>query len=596
MNQVLYPNVWGKSALFSYSGLEGECTMFGAMVGQLMQDQLGMRLDKTVELYILPRTSRLRHIVVASDLIEGVLYSRVSQGPATTTVTCEMHTELFYENPYAILALNQNTFVGYGPKALSFPVCRSDFAEELPAEGGKLFRMGDRFYAYFTRERGEMEYVFSVARADTAEKAIADAKAGLEADVPAIAQARRAYFEKVPVVDGLTEVQQRTLAKAFSIMKGQVNSPEGVLTCRYTTPDRIPHQKMWLWDSAFHSIGNIYLDPELAHETLYAVLLGQREDGMIFHSMDPSGGKIDRTQPPILAWAYWKLYKKTGRIEWVEEAFPILEGYLDWNFKNRDQNQNLLLEWFTDPEQPTCRCGESGMDNTPRFDTDAVLEAIDFSCFMANEMRCMSAMARLLNKPEAAAKYADLYQRMGDKINDCLYDEQDGRYYDRELETGKFSRIPTVSSFLPLFAGICPPDRAKKLAADLMNPATFGLKHMVPTVAADHKDFSIDYWRGTTWICYNYLIEQGCRENGFTELADRIVDATVDMVSHWYGRAGCIFEVYDPKGVLCPTELDRKGPSPNPTYINSKLQIVQDFGWSSTLYTAMIMERKERNK
>ncbi len=593
MNQTRYPNVWGRGALFSYSGLEGECTMFGTMVGQLMQDQLGMRLDKTMEVYILPRTSRCVTTVVASDLIEGKLYCRDCLRPGSPSIL--MTGTTFYENPFSFLALNQNTLVGFGPKALSSPFCRSDFAQELPCEDGKLFQRDHNFYAFCVAE-DEVNFTFSIARAASAEKAIADAKAGLLADIPAIAEQRRAYFEKVPVVEGLTDVQQRTMAKAFSIMKGQVNSPEGVLTCRYTTPDRIPHTKMWLWDSAFHSIGNVYLDPELAHETLYAVLLGQREDGMIFHSMEPTGGKIDRTQPPILAWAYWKLYKKTGRLDWVEEAFPILEGYLDWNFKNRDRNQNLLLEWFTDPEQPDCRCGESGMDNTPRFDTDAILEAIDFSCFMANEMRCMSAMAKALGKPEAAAKYADLYQKMGDKINDCLYDEKDGRYYDRELETGVFSRIPTVSSFLPLFAGICPPDRAQKLAADLRNPETFGLPHMVPTVAKNHEAFSIDYWRGTTWICYNYLIEQGCRENGFTDIADRIVDATVDMVSHWYGRAGCIFEVYDPKGVLCPTELDRKGPSPNPTYINSKLQIVQDFGWSSTLYVAMIMERNERNK
>ena len=593
MSQVLYPNVWGRAALFSYSGLEGECTMFGTMVGQLMQDQLGMRLDKTMELYILPRTSRLRHIIVASDLIEGVLYTRVKPGEIENPI--QMLDGIFKENPYAFLALNQNTVVGYCPKAVSDPRCRSDFAEELSCDEAKLFQKGKLFYAFVTAE-GETEYTFAVARADSAEKAIADAKAGLLADIRAVADQRRAYFDKVPVVDGLTEIQQRTLAKTFSIMKGQVNSPEGVLTCRYTTPDRIPHQKMWLWDSAFHSVGNVYLDPELAHETLYAVLLGQREDGMIFHSMCPEGGSIDRTQPPILAWAYWKLYKKTGRADWVEEAFPILEGYLDWNFKNRDQNQNLLFEWFTDPWQPTCRCGESGMDNTPRFDTDAVLEAIDFSCFMANEMRCMSAMAKLLNKPEAAAKYAALYQKIGDKVNDCLFDAQDQRYYDRELETGAFSRIPTVSSFLPLFAGICPPERANKLIDDLCNPATFGTKHMVPTVAKNHQDFSNDYWRGATWICYNYMIEQGCRENGFVQVADRIVDATVDMVSHWYGRAGCIFEVYDPDGVLCSNELHRKGHAPDPTYIDSKLKIVQDFGWSSTLYTAMVMERQERNK
>lgn len=234
------------------------------------------------------------------------------------------------------------------------------------------------------------------------------------------------------------------------------------------------------------------------------------------------------------------------------------------------------------------------MDNTPRFDTETQWDAIDFSCFMANEMRCMSVIAKVLGQPEKAMHYAALYQRMGDKINNCLYDEQDGRYYDRAMGGVEFNRVPTVSCFLPLFAGICPPERAKKLAEDLMNPETFGFKHMVPTVAANHETFSTDYWRGTTWVCYNYLIEQGLRENGFTELADRIVDSTIDMISHWYGREGSIFEVYDPKGVLMPSDLHRKGPSPNPMYAGAKIQIVRDFGWSSTLYAAMIMEREER--
>ncbi len=574
MNQLLLPNIWGRDALFSYSGLEGECSMYGTLCGQLLQDNLGMRLDKKAgEFYFLPRTDKCRLEIVASDVIKGVLNS---------------------EYPFAIVALNQKTIVGCAPKDYADFVFHPILPDrELAIEGGKGCEFRANCYVCFSEEQGE-NIVFAVAKAKEEADAIAAAKEGLKADILAIAEQRIAFFEKVPQVDSLTEVQQKTLSKAFSIMKGQVNSPEGVLTCRYTTPDRIPHRKMYLWDSAFHSIGNVYLDFELAHETLYAVLLGRREDGMVFHCMGPEGGTLERTQPPILAWAYWKLYKKTGRIDWLEEAYPLLAGYLDWNFKNRDQDQNLLFEWFMTPETPDCRCGESGMDNTPRFDTDTEWDAIDFSCFMANEMRYMSVMAKVLNKPEDAAKYADLYQKMGDKINDCLYDEQDGRYYDRAMGGTEFNRVPTVSCFLPLFAGICPPERAKKLVADLMNPETFGFKHMVPTVAANHENFSIDYWRGTTWICYNYLIEQGLRENGFTELADRIVDATIDMVSHWYGREGAIFEVYDPKGILMPSELHRKDPSPNPTYPGAKIQIVRDFGWSSTLYAAMIMEREER--
>lgn len=577
MSKTLYPNIWGRGALFSYNGLEGHCTMMGALTGQLLQDNLGMRLDYgKADFYLVPRTSVCNYDIVASDIISGIL----GRNP----------------KPFCFLALTESTIVGFAPSEFcgwAFHADKSD--REIPVEGGKAYAYDDMAYCCLVEERGE-EFAFSFARRATFEEAYADAKAGLEADVRAIMPSRFAYFERVPKLDWLTEDQQRTLAKVYSIMKNQVNSPEGVLHCRYTTPDRLPHKMMWLWDSAYHSIGNVYLEPELAYETLRAVLYGQREDGMIFHSQTPDGGRIDRTQPPILAWAYWKLYQKTGRLEWVEEAYPILERYLAWNMANRDRDQNLLFEWFTDPDQPDCRCGESGMDNTPRFDTDTVWDAIDFSCFMANEMRCMSAIAKLLGNQEGASKYADLYQRIGDRVNLYLWDEQDGRYYDRALGYGEFNRIPTVSSFLPLFAGICPADRAEKLAADLKNPETFGLPYMVPTVAYNHEKFSIDYWRGTTWISYNYLIEQGCRENGFIDIADRIVDATIQMVTEWYIRDGVTYEVYDPRAKVSPTELWRKGHPVNPTYAVARLQIVRDFGWTSTLFNAMIMERDARLK
>ena len=68
------------------------------------------------------------------------------------------------------------------------------------------------------------------------------------------------------------------------------------------------------------------------------------------------------------------------------------------------------------------------------------------------------------------------------------------------------------------------------------------------------------------------------------------------MVTEWYIRDGVTYEVYDPQAKLSPTELWRKGPPINPSYATARLQIVRDFGWSTTLFTAMIMERDARLK
>jgi neutral trehalase len=91
------------------------------------------------------------------------------------------------------------------------------------------------------------------------------------------------------------------------------------------------------------------------------------------------------------------------------------------------------------------------------------------------------------------------------------------------------------------------------------------------------------------------MVEQGLREYGFIKEADRIVDSTLANIAHWYEREGCTFEIYDPQNRLCPSELDRKGPSLKPLEPYARIMAVRDFGWTSTLYVAMAMEREHKS-
>ena len=38
------------------------------------------------------------------------------------------------------------------------------------------------------------------------------------------------------------------------------------------------------------------------------------------------------------------------------------------------KNKNGLLEWLTEPDYTECKCGESGLDNSPRFDFDEEMD------------------------------------------------------------------------------------------------------------------------------------------------------------------------------------------------------------------------------
>jgi hypothetical protein len=90
------------------------------------------------------------------------------------------------------------------------------------------------------------------------------------------------------------------------------------------------------------------------------------------------------------------------------------------------------------------------------------------------------------------------------------------------------------------------------------------------------------------------MVQQGLRDYGFIEEANHVADATIVGVTHWYMREGSIFEIYDPQNKLSPWELERKGKVIKPEEYFARLAPVRDFGWSSTLYVAMVMEREER--
>ena len=571
------PNIWGRGGLFAYSGLEGKATFHESLCGQLMAEHIGITFDDGVaDLYLrlmgTPWVQEIGFTVVASDLIEGSLNG---------------------DEPFCFLFVDQNTVAGFAPDNAAIPIFRADLGQEQVFEGGKAYLCQKGWYAFASRREGDTVF-FSVTRQKEFSDAAAKATDALRVNFSAIAEKYRSYFAGVPTLEYATEEEKRTLAKCFSVMKSQVYTAEGVFKGRCTTPDRTPHKRWWLWDSVFHSIGNQYIDPVLAYDTLRSCLDVQEPDGFIPHMSYPEGWIVPHTQPPLLSWGLYNLYAQTGRKDWVENIYSGIKLFLEWIMKNRDANSNHLYEWYVDPDVEVCRCGESGMDNTPRFDVVQLMDSIDFSCYMANEMRHMEKLASILGLVEDAKRYASLYALIGEQINKYLYDEEDCRYYDRELESGKFRKVCTPAGFLPLFAGVCPPERAKRLAEDICDPDTFGTVMPLPTVSLDDPLHCDDYWRGTVWVNYNYMVQQGLRESGFTKAADFVADATIAGVSHWYMREGCIFEIYDPHNIRCPSELGRKGPAIKPAEYFARLMAVRDFGWTSCLYAALVLEREAR--
>jgi len=299
------------------------------------------------------------------------------------------------------------------------------------------------------------------------------------------------------------------------------------------------HWTIFEWDSFLNALELAVESPALARSTLDSVLATQYPNGCMPNWRGRFFGTPGRSQPPIGAFCVLKLYLRTGDRSILEHAFPFLERWSDWWYEDkagrprRDGNANGLSEWGTDlslcERSPAkwentasgrqLAAWESGQDDLPNWD-DAVwnestetleLDAVDLNSYLALDHECLARIAAALGDHQRASHHRRRHAALAEGINGHLWDEGRGLYADRHWD-GRFSDRVASSNFLPLLAGIVPPERVSRMLSVLGDEKRFWGEHVVPTVSrADPAFADQQYWRGTIWPPTNYLLYQGLR-------------------------------------------------------------------------------------
>ncbi len=546
-----YPAIWGEGQLFAFSGYDGPASWASGLVASTQADPVGLRIRH-------PAAARLWFDVSGAHVTPQIVTGDVLKLEAPA-------------GPICLAMADQHTIVGYAP--ISLP---PHFAAD-PNAGWRM--------AMAQVERDGRLHFALACHADGEGAATRRAQDALGHDVEQITADRLAFLDRCPPPPGdLEDRWCATLAKAWSVLKVNVYSPEGPIPVRWTTPDRWPHRHMWLWDSAFHALGWRHGDLDMAWEAIEAVLSRQQEDGFIAHMLNPVYTS-HITQPPILAWAVWEIYQMRHDLDRLGRAYPALCRYLEWDLAHRATDEDGLLAWHIEGN-PLSRSGESGMDNSPRFDGDGPWAAVDFSAYAVAEMRYLSCMAQTLGREEEASRWAERRRRLAEAINARLWDDAQGFYFDRRVG-GDLCPVKAVSGFLPMWAGVASAEQAERLVAHLRAPSEFWSPFPVPSVALDDPTHSEDMWRGSTWINMNYFIIQGLRRYGYAELAETLRQRTLAEIARWYEATGCIYEYYDCRGEKLPTTLLRKGAVGAAG--GAGFGVIQDYGWSAALFIDLVM-------
>jgi Glycosyl hydrolase family 63 C-terminal domain len=227
-------------------------------------------------------------------------------------------------------------------------------------------------------------------------------------------------------------------------------------------PDKWEYPWFAAWDLAFHMIPFAKLDPDFAKHQLNLLL---RE-----WYMSPSGQipayeyNFSDVNPPVHAWACWRVYKLTGPRGGRDRQFlasvfqKLLLNFTWWVNRKDPQGKNLFAGGFL------------GLDNIGVFDRSKPLPAggsltqADGTAWMAFYCSTMLAMALELAEgdpvyEDIASKFFEHFLRIADAINHLggsgLWHEEDGFYYDQfVLPDGRSEpvRLRSMVGLIPLFA------------------------------------------------------------------------------------------------------------------------------------------------
>lgn len=336
-------------------------------------------------------------------------------------------------------------------------------------------------------------------------------------------------------------------------------------------------------------------------------------DCIFFNQSEARGGdggnwNERNSKPPLAAWSVYNVYQKTQDVEFLREMYPKLVAYHNWWYTNRDVDQNGVAEYgamvddahfqwvenengqweiatdengnqlFDSAAIIEAAAWESGMDNATRFDEEGngpddigVLvyenkndqgevvgysinqESVDLNAYLYAEKGFLKSMADILGYSQDSQKYEEEAAQLLTYVNDNMYDEETGFYYD--LQTNQDGSVKKLlvnrgkgtEGWIPLWANMATREMADRVVENMVDENKFNLKVPFPTASKDNDKFEPSrYWRGPVWLDQAMFGVEAMQNYGYLNEAREMTYKLFDNTEGLLGD-GPIRENYNPE-------------------------------------------------
>lgn len=299
-------------------------------------------------------------------------------------------------------------------------------------------------------------------------------------------------------------------------------------------------QNWWQVDSSLNLAGAKWANQEFAENVMrgFRDVQAQNPDGRIdlYGGSAVRGQVADASSIPRFFEVAYDVARRSGDSQLRREIYQTMKKYLDWWLSpvKRDARTGLITGIFE----------EALGEPDPRNIAPQTLAPVDLNVAVAVGCFNTSRLARRLAKNEEAAAYEQAFHELKDSINEYLWDEDTGAYYNFTVKENRHRHRLISSTFDPFRLGIAPPERVERLIGKLLDPSLFNWNKLpVTSIAMTEQDYveakgTYDgrAWLGDIWTMRNLVTIAGLEDVDRHALAAELSWTTIKAFSGNYSE------------------------------------------------------------
>ena len=245
-------------------------------------------------------------------------------------------------------------------------------------------------------------------------------------------------------------------------------------------------------------------------------------------------GSIDST--PLFILLAGLYVERTGDLEFLRQIWPNIVSGLDWIEVHGDCDGDGFVEY--------ARATDKGLANQGWKDShDAVFHAdgelaegpialVEVQGYVYAALLAAAKCARMLGEQDRASDLVAKAERLQQRFEEAFWCEDLGTYA-LALDGKKHPcKVRTSNPAHAMFTGIMAPDRARKVAQDIMRPSFYS-GWGIRTVAAGEARYNpMSYHNGSIWPHDNAIIASGLVRYGLSEGIEPIFNGMMQTAAY----------------------------------------------------------------